>query len=116
MVAQQIRKLYHATAHSLSGLRFMLQERAFRLELLACVILVPLSFLIAKNATQLLFLLVSLVLVLIVETLNSALEAAIDRTSLEKHPLAKRAKDCASAAVFMALINVALVWLVVGVS
>ena len=52
----------------------------------------------------------SILLVLIVELLNSALETAVDHTSLEQHPLAKRAKDIASAAVFLSIVNVAVVW------
>ena len=85
-------------------------EAAFRLEIIACVFLVPLSFFVGKTALERALLVASLLLVLIVELLNSALEATLDRISLEEHPLVKRAKDVSSAAVGLALVNAAVVW------
>jgi diacylglycerol kinase (ATP) len=88
-------------------------EVAFRLEVLACIFLLPVVFLVARNGVERALLVGSLLLVLIAELLNSSLEATLDRISLEDHPLIGRAKDIGSAAVFMALVNAALVWLLV---
>lgn len=75
--------------------------------------LVPLAFYLGDNGIERALMIASLLLVLIVELLNSAVEAAVDRVSLELHPLIKRAKDMGSAAVMIALINVAIVWALV---
>lgn len=78
-----------------------------------CVILVPVALWLGKSGLEQAILIGSLFLPLIVEMVNAALEATVDRISLEHHPLAKRAKDIGSAAVMMALVNAALVWLLV---
>jgi diacylglycerol kinase (ATP) len=85
-------------------------EDAFRQELLLAAVLVPLALLLSPNGAGLALMIGSLLLVLIVELLNSAIEAVVDRVSLEQHPLAKRAKDIGSAAVLLALLNVGVVW------
>ena len=85
-------------------------EDAFRQELLVAAIAIPVALLSNADATGKALLVGSIFLVLIVELLNSALEAAVDYTSLERHPLAKRAKDIASAAVFMSILNAVAVW------
>jgi len=86
-------------------------EVPFRLEILACLIFVPLAFWVGKTAVERSLLIGSLILVLVVELLNSALEATLDRVSLDDHPLIKRAKDISSAAVGLSLVNAAAVWL-----
>jgi len=73
-------------------------------------VLIPVAFFLHVGATEKALMITSVLLVLIVELLNSAIEAAVDRISLENHLLAKRAKDIGSAAVFLSLINVAAVW------
>ena len=88
-------------------------EDAFRQEVLVAAIAIPVALLSDVNVTSKAVLLASIFLVLIVELLNSALEAAVDHTSLEHHPLAKRAKDIASAAVFMSILNAIVVWALV---
>lgn len=88
-------------------------EIPFRLEVLACAVFVPLGFYIGKTAVERALLVGSLLLVLIVELVNSSLEATLDRISLDEHPLVKRAKDIASAAVGLALLNAGLIWLLV---
>jgi diacylglycerol kinase (ATP) len=88
-------------------------EEAFRLEIIACLVLVPLSFFLGKTTVERALLLGSLLLVLIVELLNSALETTLDRISLEEHPLIGRAKDVSSAAVGLALVNAAAIWLLI---
>ena len=76
-------------------------------------VLIPLALYLEPSATGRALMIASVLLVLIVELLNSALEAAVDRISLENHPLIKRAKDMGSAAVMIALINVVTMWLLV---
>jgi diacylglycerol kinase (ATP) len=88
-------------------------EVAFRLEVVAVAVLLPLSFFIGRTAVERALLIGALLLVLLVELVNSALEATLDRISLEDHPLTGRAKDIGSAAVFMALLNAAAVWLLI---
>jgi diacylglycerol kinase (ATP) len=85
-------------------------EIPFRMEVVAFAVFFPLSFLVGKTAVERALLIGSLLLVLIVELLNSALEATLDRVSLEDHPLIGRAKDIASAAVGLSLVNAAAVW------
>lgn len=85
-------------------------EPAFALEIVLCVVLIPVAILLPAPLLTKAILISSLLLVLIVELLNSAIEATIDRISLDKHPLAKKAKDVGSAAVFIALINACILW------
>jgi len=85
-------------------------EIPFRMEVVGFVVFVPLSFLVGKTAVERALLIGSLLLVLIVELLNSALEATLDRVSLEHHPLIGRAKDIASAAVGLSLVNAVVIW------
>lgn len=88
-------------------------EVAFRLEVLMVVVLWPIGFFAGRTPVERALLIGSLALVLIVELVNSALEATLDRISLEDHPLIGRAKDLGSAAVFLALLNAAAVWLLI---
>ncbi len=85
-------------------------EEAFRQESWLVLILAPLAFVIADSGVELALLLSSLILILIVELLNSAIEAVVDRIGPEKHELSGRAKDIGSAAVFFALSNAAIIW------
>jgi diacylglycerol kinase (ATP) len=89
-------------------------EVAFRLEVVAFVVLLPLVFTYGKTAVERALLVGSLLLVLIVELVNSALEATLDRISLEEHALIKRAKDISSAAVGVSLVNAAAIWLLIA--
>ncbi len=100
-----------AFQYSLQGLRAAFRyEEAFRLELLACLIMVPLGIWLGRSALEYALLFSSLLLVLIVELVNSAIEAIVDRIGVEHHVLSGRAKDIGSAAVFLSLIYVAVVW------
>lgn len=102
---------WRATGIALQGLRAAWQhEDAFRQEVLIAAVALPVAILLPASALGKAMLLASILLVLIVELLNSALETAVDHTSLEQHPLAKRAKDIASAAVFLSIVNALLVW------
>lgn len=106
-----IQRLWNALGYSLQGMASALRhEEAFRQECLLSVLLVPVAIFIPVGGTEKALMIGSVLLVLIVELLNSAVEAAVDRISLENHQLAKRAKDIGSAAVFLSLINVAVVW------
>jgi diacylglycerol kinase (ATP) len=105
-------RILNATGYSWAGLRAAFRhEDAFRQEVFLLVLLVPLALYLGETGVERALMLGSLLLVLIVELLNSAVEAAVDRVSLERHPLIKRAKDMGSAAVMISLINVAVVWL-----
>ena len=102
---------WRATGVALQGLRAAWQhEDAFRQEVLIAAIAIPVALLLPASLPGKALMVASILLVLIVELINSALEATVDHTSLEKHPLAKRAKDIASAAVFLSIVNVVTVW------
>lgn len=88
-------------------------EPAFRQEAIPAAFLIPLAVLIAPNAVSMALMIASIFIVLIVELINTAVEAAIDRIGLHRDELAKKAKDTASAAVMVSLVNAAVVWLVV---
>lgn len=102
---------WRATGIAFQGLRAAWQhEDAFRQEVLIAAIAIPVALLLPANLLGRALMIASILLVLIVELLNSALETAVDHTSLEQHPLAKRAKDIASAAVFVSIMNALVVW------
>ena len=106
-----IRRIIRATGFSAQGVAGAWRhEAAFRQEIVAGVILAPVAFWLGGNAMEILMLLMSLILVLIVELLNSAVEATVDRISDEHHDLAGRAKDMGSAAVGFSLLVVVAVW------
>ena len=106
-----LRRLVNATRNSLAGLvEAVRHEDAFRQELILAAIFLPLAFWAGDHAIERALLIGAVLLVLIVELLNSAIEATVDRISFENHRLAKRAKDIGSAAVMLALLNAAVVW------
>ena len=110
-------RLWNALFYSLDGLSAALRhEDAFRLEILLTLILVPIALHTPASGVGKALMIASILLVLIVELLNSAIEAVVDRISLEDHVLAKRAKDMGSAAVMIALINVPVVWVLILLS
>ena len=107
-------RIWNAFLYSLDGLRAAFRhEDAFRQEVFLAVLLIPAAFFLPAGGQGKALMIAAVLLVLIVELLNSAVEAAVDRISLENHKLAKRAKDIGSAAVFLSLINVPVVWLLV---
>jgi diacylglycerol kinase (ATP) len=104
-----------AFGYSVAGFRHALRhEASVRQELAVLAVLVPLALLLPVPGLDRLVLVCSMGLVLVVELLNSALEAAVDRISLERHPLAGRAKDFGSAAVFTSIALSTLCWAVIG--
>lgn len=107
-----IDRLVHATGYSIQGLaQAFRHESAFRQELLLCVFMVPAAFWVGTTWSEISLLIGSLVLLLVVELLNSAVEATVDRISFELHDLSKRAKDYGSAAVLLTLLVTAGIWL-----
>jgi diacylglycerol kinase (ATP) len=107
-------RVWNAMFYSFAGLRSAWKhEDAFRQESILALLLVPLAFLLADDYLARALMIASVLLVLIVELLNSAIEATVDRISLENHKLAKRAKDIGSAAVFISLLNVVVIWALV---
>ena len=109
-----LKRIWNALFYSLDGLAAAFKhEGTFRQEVLLALILVPIAVYLPLSGVGKGLMIVSVLLVLIVELLNSGIEAVTDRVSLEDHALAKRAKDLGSAAVMLSLINVAAVWLLV---
>lgn len=108
-------RIWNALRYSMRGLVHAVRvESAFRQELIAAAILVPLALALALPALETVALIGSVVLVLIVELVNSSIEAAIDRISFDHHRLSGRAKDLGSAAVFLALLWCALTWVLLA--
>ena len=108
---QGLSRLWHATGYSLQGLHAGWQEKAFRLEVQLSILLLPAAFLLGQNWVERMLLAGSVLLVLIVELLNSGIEAAIDRMGPEWHALSKKAKDMGSAAVLLSLLLCMGIWL-----
>lgn len=107
-------RIRNAFFFSLAGLSAAFRhENAFRQEVLIAALLIPAAFLLPATGTGRALMIGAVLLVLVVELLNSAVEAAVDRASVENHPLARRAKDIGSAAVFVSLVNVPVIWLLV---
>jgi diacylglycerol kinase (ATP) len=106
-----LRRLINAFGYSMAGFKAAYQhEDAFRQEVLLAAVLLPLAFLLENSGVGRALLIGSVLLVIMVELLNSAIEATVDRISLEQHMLAKRAKDIGSAAVLLSLVNLAAIW------
>lgn len=110
-ISREIKRLISATGFSVQGLRHAWRgEAAFRFEVVVAVFLLPLALWLPVTTLERIVLVATVLLVLIIELLNSAVEAAIDRVGTEIHPLSARAKDLGSAAVFVALILVVFTW------
>ena len=106
-----LRRILNAFGYSVAGLRAAYRhEDAFRQELHLALILIPLALWLPATHTGKVLMIASVLLVLIIELINSSIEATVDRISLENHDLAKRAKDIGSAAVFVSLLNVLVTW------
>jgi diacylglycerol kinase (ATP) len=111
-----LRRLTNALFYSLSGLRLAYRhESAFRQEIALAAVLLPLALLVPVSPVERVLLIASVLLMLIVELLNSSVEAAVDRIGLDTHQLSKRAKDLGSAAVLLTLVLVATTWLLLAV-
>jgi len=109
-----LRRILNAAGYSWAGLAAAFKhENAFQQEVFLALVLVPLALFLGDSGSERALMIGAVLLVLMVELLNSAIEAAVDRISLEHHQLIKRAKDMGSAAVMVALINVVAVWALV---
>lgn len=111
-----VRRLVNALFYSLSGFALAYRhESAFRQEVALAVVLIPLACTLAVAPVERVLLIGSVLLVMVVELLNSSVEAAIDRIGFDTHRLSKRAKDLGSAAVLVALVMLALTWALLAV-
>jgi diacylglycerol kinase (ATP) len=109
-----LRRLINAFGYSIAGtLAAFKHEDAFRQEVILSAILIPLALYLGQTGIEQALMIASIILVIIVELLNSSLEATVDRISVKRHKLAKRAKDIGSAAVFFSLINAAVIWFLI---
>jgi len=109
-----VKRLINAFGYSIDGLAAALRhEAAFRQLLLLAIVLIPLAFVIDASRAERAILVASSLATLVIELFNSAIEATVDRISLERHPLAKRAKDLGSAAQLLGLVNLAAMWALV---
>lgn len=112
--ASGLKRLWRALGYSREGLEAALKhEAAFRQEVLLAIIFVPLGLWLGQNGVERAVLAGSVLLVMVIELLNSGLEAIVDRASPERHELAKRAKDTGSAAVLLALAICVMTWVLV---
>jgi diacylglycerol kinase (ATP) len=105
------KRLINAFGYSIAGtLAAFKHEDAFRQEVVLAAVLTPVAIYCGETALDQALMISSLLFIIIVELLNSSIEAAVDRISIKHHKLAKRAKDIGSAAVFFSLINAAVIW------
>jgi len=106
-----LKRVWNAFFYSLDGFRAAFRhEDAFRQETILACILIPAVFFITQDGVMRAMMVGSVILVLIVELINSAIEATVDRISLENHQLAKRAKDIGSASVLLSIVNLLVIW------
>ena len=109
-----LKRLVNAFGYSIAGtLAAFKHEDAFRQEVILTAILTPIAIYYGETAIDQALMISSLLLIIIVELLNSSIEATVDRISIKHHKLAKRAKDIGSAAVFFSLINAAVIWFLI---
>jgi diacylglycerol kinase (ATP) len=103
-------RIWYAAGYSIAGLKTAWAEPAFRLEVVLALVLVPLAFWVGKSWMEVSLLAGSVLAVVVVETLNTAIETTVDRVGLEHNELSKVAKDLGSAAVFLSLCACCAVW------
>ena len=109
-----IKRLANAFKYSVAGtLAAFKHEDAFRQEVILSTILIPLAIYLGQTAIEQALMITSILLIIIVELLNSSVEATVDRISVKRHKLSKRAKDIGSAAVFFSLVNAAVIWFLI---
>jgi len=109
-----IKRLANAFTYSVAGtLAAFKHEDAFRQEVILSVVLIPLAIYLGQTAIDQALMIASILLIIIVELLNSSVEATVDRISVKRHKLSKRAKDIGSAAVFFSLVNAAVIWFLI---
>jgi diacylglycerol kinase (ATP) len=110
-----IRHIINAFRYTWAGLvSAWKNELAFRGEVVVAIVMVPLGFWLGRSAVEQALLIASILLILLTELLNSALEAVVDRIGPQRHELSKRAKDMGSAAAFVSMVTAALVWIIIA--
>ena len=108
------KRLINAFSYSIAGtMAAFKHEDAFRQEVVLAIVLTPIALYFGETAIDQALMISSLLFIIIVELLNSSIEATVDRISVKHHKLAKRAKDIGSAAVFFSLINAAVIWFLI---
>ena len=109
-----IKRLANAFTYSVAGtLAAFKHEDAFRQEVILSTVLIPLAIYLGQTAIEQALMIASILLIIIVELLNSSIEATVDRISVKRHKLSKRAKDIGSASVFFSLVNAAMIWFLI---
>ena len=109
-----IKRLANAFTYSVAGtLAAFKHEDAFRQEVFLSAVLIPLAIYLGQTAIEQALMIASILLIIIVELLNSSVEATVDRISVKRHKLSKRAKDIGSAAVFFSLVNATVIWFLI---
>ena len=109
-----IKRLANAFKYSVAGtLAAFKHEDAFRQEVILSIVLIPLAIYLGETTTDQALMISSVLLIIIVELLNSSVEATVDRISVKRHKLATRAKDIGSAAVFFSLVNASVIWFLI---
>ena len=109
-----IKRLLNAFKYSVAGtLAAFKHEDAFRQEVILSIVLIPLAIYLGQTPIEQALMITSVLLIIIVELLNSSVEATVDRISVKRHKLAKRAKDIGSAAVFFSLVNASVIWFLI---
>ena len=109
-----IKRLTNAFTYSIAGtFAAFKHEDAFRQEVILSAVLIPLALYLGQTVIEQALMITSILLVIIVELLNSSVEATVDRISVKRHKLSKRAKDIGSAAVFFSLVNAAVIWFLI---
>ena len=109
-----IKRLLNAFKYSVAGtLAAFKHEDAFRQEVILSIVLIPLAIYLGQTPIEQALMIASILLIIIVELLNSSVEATVDRISVKRHKLAKRAKDIGSAAVFFSLVNASVIWFLI---
>jgi diacylglycerol kinase (ATP) len=109
-----IKRLANAFTYSVAGtLAAFKHEDAFRQEVILSIVLIPLAIYLGQTAIEQSLMIASILLIIIVELLNSSVEATVDRISVKRHKLSKRAKDIGSAAVFFSLVNATVIWFLI---
>ena len=109
-----IRRLLNAFKYSVAGtLAAFKHEDSFRQEVILSIVLIPLAIYLGQTPIEQALMITSILLIIIVELLNSSVEATVDRISVKRHKLAKRAKDIGSAAVFFSLVNASVIWFLI---
>ncbi|KTD68410.1 MULTISPECIES: diacylglycerol kinase [Legionella] len=116
-IVKAILKIKEASLYSFAGLKAAFQDEfAFRLELLVSIVALPAAFFIGKTSVERALLISTLLIVMVAELLNSAVETTLNRIDRAWNPLTKKAKDLGSAAVFITIVNALVVWILVIIS